>query len=184
MRPILIAALALTPLPATADDITDALNAAISAYEAGDVGDALGEIAYVTQLLNALQAEGFTAFLPPALDGWTRTESDDISATLGFMGGGTAAEATYSGPGSSFTITMMADNPMVASMAAILGNPAIMGTMGRIERIGGEMFLDADGSLATLIGGRILIQAEGGDVTEMAAHLEQIDFNALVSFGQ
>lgn len=182
--PFLAAALLLVPLPAAADDITDALTAAIAAYEAGDVPDALGEVAYATQLLNALQAEGLTAFLPEALAGWQREISTDASASLGFMGGGTAAEASYTGPGGGFTITIMADNPMVASMGALLGNAALMGSMGQLERINRENFMNSDGELSGLIGGRILIQASGRDTDAMIAHLETMDFRALEDFGR
>lgn len=67
MRSPLFAALLLFPLPAAADDITDALGAAIEAYEDGDVAEALEEVAYATQLLNNLQAAGLTEFLPEPL---------------------------------------------------------------------------------------------------------------------
>jgi hypothetical protein len=184
MRAPLFAALLLAPLPAHADDISDALTAAIDAYTAGDVADALDEIAYATQLLNALQAEGLTTFLPEPLEGWTREVNSEAAASLGFMGGGTAAEATYEGPGERFTITLMADNPMVMSMAAILGNSAMIASMGQIERINRENFMNADGEISGLIGGRILIQAQGGTVEDMVAHLEQMDFNALEDFGR
>ncbi|MBF9043466.1 hypothetical protein HKCCE4037_09015 [Rhodobacterales bacterium HKCCE4037] len=184
MRTTFLAALLLIPLPASADDITDALNAAISAYEEGEIGDALGEIAYATQLLNALQAQGLTAFLPEPLPGYTREVSEDASSSLGFLGGGTAAEATYEGPNGRFTITMMADNPMVASMAGILGNAGIIATMGQLERINRENFMVSDNELSGLIGGRILIQASGGEIEDMVAHLEQIDFGELEGFGQ
>jgi hypothetical protein len=174
---------ALAPMPALADDITDALNAAIEAYEAGDLQDARAEIAYATQLLNDLQAEGLAGFLPAALPGWTREVSDEPATGLGFMGGGSAAEADYTGPGGSFTIMMVADNPMVGAMAGMLGNATVMATMGRIERINGESFLNADDELSGLIGGRVLIQASGGSVEDMAAHLEQVDFDALADLG-
>jgi hypothetical protein len=59
-----------------------------------------------------------------------------------------------------------------------------MSTMGRIARIGGESFLDAEGELSALIGGRVLIQASGADLETMSAHLAQIDFTALESFGR
>lgn len=174
---------ALLPLPALADDITDALNAAIAAYEAGDIQDARAEIAYATQLLNDLQSEGLSAFLPEALPGWTRTVSEDPATGLGFMGGGSAAEAEYSGPGGSFTIVMLADNPMVGAMAGMLGNATVMATMGRIERINGESFLSANDELSGLIGGRVLVQASGATVADMGAHLEQVDFDALADLG-
>jgi hypothetical protein len=56
---------------------------------------------------------------------------------------------------------MVADNPMVGAMAGMLGNASVMATMGRIERINGESFLNADDELSGLIGGRVLIQANG-----------------------
>ncbi len=171
------------PLPAQADDIVDALNAAIEAYEEGEIQDALAETAYATQLLNDLQSEGLANFLPDALPGWTREVSDQPATGLGFMGGGSAAEAEYTGPGGRFTIMMVADNPMVGAMAGMLGNATVMATMGRIERINGESFLNADEELSGLIGGRVLIQANGADVDVMAEHLEQIDFDALADLG-
>jgi hypothetical protein len=182
LLPAILAA-ALLPMPALADDITDALNAAIAAYEAGDVQDARAEIAYATQLLNDLQAEGLAGFLPAALPGWTREVSDQPATGLGFAGGGSAAEAEYTGPGGSFTVMMIADNPMVGAMAGMLGNAAVMASMGRIERVNGESFLNANDELSALIGGRVLIQASGASVDDMAAHLEQIDFDALADLG-
>jgi hypothetical protein len=183
LTPILAAALAL-PLPAAADDITDALSAAIEAYEAGEIADALDEMAYAEQLLNALQAEGLTVYLPEALDGWTREIGDGAGTAMGFIGGGIAAEAEYTGPAGSFTITLMADNPMVMQMGAMLGNRAMMAMMGEIVRVNRENFLRQDRDLSGLIGGRVLVQASGDDTDAMVAHLEQIDFSELETFGQ
>ena len=182
--PILAAAALALPLQAQADDITDALTAAIAAYEAGEIGDALDEMAYAEQLLQALQAEGLVAYLPEPLDGWTREVSDDTAAAMGFMGGGFLAEASYSGQGDSFSVTLMVDNPMVMQMGAMLGNRAMMAMMGEIVRVNGENFVNQDGELIGLIGGRVLIQASGGDIDAMKAHLEQMDFAALQAFGQ
>lgn len=183
LAPALALALAL-PLPAVADEITDALTAAIEAYEAGQIGDALDEMAYAEQLLTALQAEGLTAYLPAPLDGWTREVSEDANAAPALMGGGIAAEAGYSGPGGRFTVRLMADNPVVAQMGAMLGNRAMMAMMGEIVRVNRENFLDQDGTLTALIGGRVLVQAEGASREDMVAHLEGIDFAALETFGQ
>jgi hypothetical protein len=72
---------------------------------------------------------------------------------------------------------------MVGAMAGMLGNAAVMASMGRIERVNGESFLNANDELSALIGGRVLIQASGASVDDMAAHLEQIDFDALADLG-
>lgn len=184
ITPILAAAALSLPVQATADDITDALTAAITAYEAGDIGDALDEMAYAQQLLQALQAEGLSGYLPEPQDGWTREISDDAGSAMGFMGGGYMAEATYTGQDGSFSVTLMVDNPMVMQMGAMLGNRAMMAMMGDIVRIKGENFVNQDGELLGLLGGRVLVQASGGDPDTMTAHLEQMDFAALQTFGQ
>ena len=76
LTPIFAAAVLAMPLPAAADDITDALTSAIAAYEQGEITDALDEMAYAEQLLQRLQAQGLTAFLPEPLDGWTLETMD------------------------------------------------------------------------------------------------------------
>ncbi len=183
LSPILAATALCLPLQAQADDITDALTAALAAYEAGDIGDALDEMAYAEQLLQALQAEGLTAYLPAPLDGWSREIGTDGGAAMGFMGGGFMAEATYTGQGGQFSVTLMVDNPMVMQMGGMLGNRAMMAMMGEIVRVNGENFVNQNGEVLGLVGGRVLIQASGGDVDTMVTHLEQMDFDALQGFG-
>ncbi|MDG4649496.1 hypothetical protein P6F26_13720 [Roseibacterium sp. SDUM158017] len=178
-----LAAILLTG-PATADEITDALRDAIAAYEAGELGTALEDVARATGLLVSLRSQGLADFLPPALDGWSREVSGDAAEGLGFMGGGLIVEAVYAGPEDAFSIVMVADNPVVGAMAAMFANPAMMSTMGRVEEIGGESFLDADGEVSALVGGRVLVQASGAALPAMRAHLERIDFGALADFGR
>lgn len=188
MRHVMMAATAAlvlaAPMTASADEISDTITSALEAYEAGDIRYALDELAYATQLLNELRAEGLSTFLPEPMAGWTRELDEDVGTSMGFMGGGSIAQAEYSGPGDSFTITLMADNPMVASMGAMLGNPQIMASMGRVERINRVSFLNQDGDLSGLIANRILVQAEGGETETMIAHLEMMDFGAMQDFGQ
>lgn len=188
MRATTIAAAGLAllaiPAPADADDITDALTAAIAAYEQGEVQDALDEIAYATQLLNEMKTQGLEQFLPEPLDGWTREIDADMPAGLGMMGGGVGAAAEYSRGSDSFTISLMADNPMVAAMAGMLGNTALMTAGGgKMVRVGREKFVDQDGEITGLIGNRVLVQASGDDPDAMLAHLEEMDFRALAGFG-
>ena len=184
LTPILAAAALALPLQAQADDITDALTAAITAYEAGEIGDALDELAYAEQLLQGLQAQGLMEFLPTALPGWTREVDPDAASAVAIFGGGAIAEASYTGPGTSFTVTLMADNPMVMQMGAMLGNRAMMAMMGTIVRVNGENFVNQHGEILGLIDGRILVQASGGSVDDMIAHLEEIDFDTLQDFGR
>jgi hypothetical protein len=182
------ATLALTPLTAQAgsheDPITASLQAAMDAYADGDLQYALDELAYVQQLLNAMKAEGLAEFLPVPMDGWTMTRNDEAGAAMGFMGGGTIAQAEYTGPGNSFTVTLMADSPMVTSMGAMLGNSTLMASMGTIYRVNRISFVEQSGDLNGLVANRILVQAENGDIETMIAHLETMNFRDMRNFGQ
>lgn len=183
LKPFILAgaALAFTLGTAQADDITEALQSALEAYEDGDTQYALEELEYAKQLLQALKTDALVEFLPEAPDGWSREVNTEMNAGLAFMGGGTGAEATYSGDGQSITITVMADNPMVAGMAGMIGNAGLMGA--KIERVGRQKFMVMDSEINGLVDNRILVKASGGDVDMMLELLETMDFRALGKFG-
>lgn len=179
--------LAFAPLPALAesheDEIMVTLQSAMEAYGDGDIQYALDELAYAQQLLQGLVAEGLQAYLPAPLEGWTMEIDDEAAQGMGFIGGGTIARGEYCGGDGCFSITLMADNPMVTSMGAMLGNAQMMAAMGQIVRVNRQSFLNQDGDLSALIGSRILVQAEGGDTEIMVQHLEQMDFREMMMFG-
>lgn len=181
-----LAALALATLLATpvhADPIADTIRSALDAWEAGDRAYALDELIAAQQMIQAAKADDLSAFLPAAPDGWTRSVNTEMNAGLAMLGGGTGAEATYEGPLGSFRITIMADNPMVASMGAVLSNAAMMATMGKVVRVGRVRFLQQDNSLQTLVANRFLIQAQDAAPEVMLPVLETMDFPGLERFG-
>ena len=167
--------------PAAADDVTESIDAALAAYADGDIDEAIEELAFAQQLLREMKTESLSAFLPAAPQGWTREVDTEMATGMAMMGGGFGAEATYAGDGARFTVTLMADNPMVAGFAGMLGNAALLG--GKRLRIGGERFMTQDGNLMGMIDNRILVQAEGADPDTMAGVLETMDFDALADFG-
>jgi len=171
-------------LPAAADDVTDTLQSAIEAYQGGDIKYALEEIVYAQQLLNQMKASALEGFLPDAPEGWTREIDHEQMAGMGMMGGGTGAAAAYSNGSDQFKLTIMADNPMVASMAGIFSNGALLAAQGKLVRVGREKFIQQDnGQLMGVIDNRILVQAEGADSAAMLPVLEKIDFKELGRFG-
>ena len=182
-RPLaLIAALSIAAAPLAADEISDTLQSALQAYEDGDIAYALEELEYAKQQMLALKTDALSAYLPPAPAGWTREENTDMNAGLAMMGGGVGAGADYTNGAQSFTITLMADNPMVGAMAGMIGNAGLMGA--KIVRVGRQKFMDQDGQLSALIDNRILVQAEGAPQEIMLPVLETIDYRALGRFGQ
>ncbi|MEL6643143.1 MAG: hypothetical protein AAFQ79_04350 [Pseudomonadota bacterium] len=179
-----IAALMLTTVPALADDVTEAINNALEAYNEGDVQFATEELNFALQLLNEMKAGALEGFLPEPLDGWTREIDDSMAAGLGMMGGGIGAGAEYDNGSDRFSLTIMADNPMVAALGGMLGNTAmITASGGKMVRVGREKFMSQDEELTGLIGNRVLIQATGENTDAMIEHLETMDFRALAGFG-
>lgn len=167
---------------ALADEVTDTLTSAMNAYEEGDIDYAIEELDYAKQLLQAMKTEELTAFLPDAPPGWTREISDDMNSGLSMLGGGMGAEAEYSDGSESFTITIMANNPMVTAMGGMVSNAAMLGM--KLERVGRQKFVNDDGELTGLIDSRILIQASGAEVETMIGVLETIDYKSLEDFGR
>jgi hypothetical protein len=169
--------------PALADEVTDTLSSALEAYEDGDIKYAIEELDYAKQLLQAMSAQELTNFLPEPPAGWTREISEsDMNAGLSFLGGGAAAEASYTDGTETVNLSIMADNPMVAMFGGMISNAGIMGL--KTHRVGREKFLYQDGDLTGLIDGRILVQAEGAEPEVMIPILEEIDFNGLKDFGR
>lgn len=184
MRKTFLTLSALTLLAATpslADDITDVLQSAMDAYEEGDVQYALDELEIAKQKLLDLKTNALGAYLPPAPDGWTREDNPEAAAGMGMMGGGVAAEATYSDGTTRYTINMMADNAMVASLAGIINNAGVMGL--RMERVNRQKFAVQDNEIMGLVANRILVRISGADVDTMLAALGEIDFRAMAGFG-
>lgn len=183
MRPALVAAaLVLAALPAQADDVTDALQNAITAYQDGDIRYAMEELTYAQSLLNEMQAQGLAAFLPEAPEGWTRDTESNAGGAM--MGGGTTASATYSRDRDRFTITLTADSPMLAAMAGMFGNAAMLTASGaKMIRVGREKFIHQNNDLTGMIDNRIMVQASGAEPEVMLPLLEAIDYRELARFG-
>lgn len=180
---LLSALISLGPMAgaALADDVTDTLNSAISAYSEGDLKYALEELDYARQLIQAQNTATLSEFLPDAPEGWSREISTEMNQGLAILGGGAGAEATYSMGEDSFTITIMADNPMVGAMAGMMGNAGLMGM--KLERVGRMKYLNQDGELSGVVDNRILIQARGMPAETLIPLLKKIDVKALAEFG-
>lgn len=179
---VLAASVAL-PVMATADEISDTLQSALDAYSAGDVAYALEELDFARQKMMAIRADAFQQFLPEAPEGWTRVVDSDMQAGLAMMGGGMGASASYNAPDNaqSYSINMMADNAMVATMGGMVANAAAMGM--KVERIGRQRIALSDGQAMALVNNRILITIEGRDEAVLMQAMERIDFDALANFG-
>ncbi|MGV8988641.1 MAG: hypothetical protein ACOH2H_20450 [Cypionkella sp.] len=165
-------------VPVLADEVSDALQTALTAYQAGDLAKTSEEMTRAAQAIGAQQSAMLTALLPAAPDGWTREDTADFTKGFGMLGGGAGAEATYTAAdgATAFQLSFVADNPMVATMGAMLGNAQMMAMMGKVVKVGGQALLSQEGSISGLINARVLFQAQGGAEDQMLPLVQQIDF--------
>ncbi len=186
MKSLLAAALAALTFaaPAGADEIEDALQAALDAYRAGDMGAAREEIDYAGTLLSQMKAEGLAAFLPDAREGWTREDGETQALAGAMFGGGMTAEARYVKDEMTVTVTLMADNPMVTAMAGMFENAAALGSMGKVTRINRQKaVVTQDGELQALVARRIMVSIKGdAPIEDKEAYFAAMDIDRLKDF--
>ena len=178
--PAAAAALLLAAAPLAADEFTETLEAALEAYEAEDINAAAEELAYASSLLQTMKGEAFAELLPEALDGWSREIDMEANAAAGMFGGGVSATGTYTGGSGEVRIQMMADNPSVMTMAGMYANPQMLANMGEVVRVNRQSFVNQNGELTGVVGGRVLITVAGNaSLDDKKAYLEAMDFRAI-----
>jgi hypothetical protein len=169
---------------ASADEVEDALQFALEAYQAGDIKTAREEVDFAIQLLQQMKTAALADFLPAAMDGWKQQVSNDPSAGAF---GGSAALATYHLEGNQshqVSIQIMAGGQMVTTMATMFGNAAMLGTMGTVKRIARQKaVVTSDGDIQALIDNRIMVQIGGtAPVEDKEAYFSLINFRDLEDF--
>lgn len=181
---LLTAAVAVLVHPARADEVEQAIEAALEAYRAGDIRVATEELDFAATLLRQRKAANLADFLPEALEGWTRSDQGSQSMPAAMFGGGMMAGAVYAQGDQRVEVQIMADNQMVASMAALFSNPAMMGAVGTVKRINRQRaIVTNEGEVQTLIANRILVMVTGSaPVAAKEAYFGAVDFRGLEGF--
>jgi hypothetical protein len=174
---------AAVAVPVAADEFTDVVEEALRAYRAGDVDAAREELDYAVKLLSEAKAASLSGFLPDA-PGWTKEAAEGAGAgfAMAMLGGGSAAAATYRRGAEEFTLTLVANSPMVGGIAAMVGGMSSLAGA-ETRRIQRTQFAVGDGQLQGVVDGRVLVTAAGAaPVDAMVSVIELIDFRALAAF--
>jgi len=178
-------ALALIAVPARADEVSEAINDALAAYEEGDLDYAKETLEFATQLIAQQKTATLAALLPEPLEGWDAGEAEETSAGAAMFGGGSIVSRRYTKDGKNLSIQFIADSPMLAQMGALFANPALIGASGgKLVRIGRERgMFDNSGSFQMLVDNRVMIQIEGSaDEDAKLAYAKAMDMKALKDF--
>jgi len=151
---------------AFADDVTDALEGARKAYQAGDFAAAKQSADLASQLIGQKNAEGFAALLPAALSGWTAGKVETSLGNVAF--GVTSASRTYTaGDGKTVQVQISGDSALLTQFATVLNNPQIAGVLGKVVMIGPQRAMQTnDGDVHIVINNKFLVSVTGSAAPE------------------
>lgn len=164
-----------------ADDILDAIDGALKAYQAGDLTSAKRQLDLASQLVGQKNAEGFAAVLPQPLPGWTGDKP--YTTAVGALGfGASQASRTYTNArGDSVEVQITGDSALIAQIATFLANPAIAGAMGRIGRVGTlRAIVSAEGDLHMVVANKVLVLVQGrASAADKLSYAQAVDVGRL-----
>ncbi len=183
--PIAVMLLGITMAPAAfADDVTDQINEALKAYQNHDTQTAIAALDAAANLLRQARADGLKKLLPAAPPGWTADAAESTAVSVAMLGGGITASRTYHNGRQSVEVQIVADSPMLQTVAALISSP--LGAIGGMKTvvIGGRRlsYTENDRSYMTLVADKVIVRVEGNSDTPDAtlkSFIEVIDFAAI-----
>ncbi len=177
-----------------ADAISDQLEAALKAYNAGDHHAAMNELKFATADLQQKMNNENKQVLPEALPGWTAGEAEVTSMGAGMMGvaGGTQMKRSYTNEtsGETVEIDIIADSPMIQMMGMMFSNPMMIQSdpnmssfrHGSTRGIMKHKSNSRDWEASLMLAGRILVQVKGSrlkDDSAIRAYLDALDLKKI-----
>ncbi|HYF07336.1 MAG TPA: hypothetical protein VD970_06915 [Acetobacteraceae bacterium] len=183
MRRLLLATLIALPLaPARADEVANAMREALRAYEAGRLNAARTALEEAGQLLAQRSAALLGAALPEPLPGWTAEAPRATGTGVGLLGASQASRTYRDARGRTVEITILADNPLIGALGAVLTSPLVAGALGRLVRVGDQRALQTgEGEIQMLVDGRILVTLRGDAPAEAKlAYAQALDLGRLM----
>ena len=175
------ALLGVLTIPAFADDITEAMDQARKAYQAGDLTNAKQSLDLASELIGQKNAESFGALLPNPLPGWKAEKAQTTAMGMAGFGASVASRGYQNAKGDNVEVQITGDSAMVSQIAAFLNNPALAGAMGKLVRIGSQRGIqDNDGNVKMIVANKFLVSVEGSaDAASKIAYAQAIDIAKL-----
>ncbi len=178
----ILATFALSGL-AWADDVTDQINEAVSAYARKDVPTAIAALEAAVNLLHQKRADAYGGLLPAAPSGWTADEVETVAAGLAMVGGGAGASRKYHKGGDTVTVSIMADSPLLQVMTTFASSGFAAAAGARTQIVNGKrtIYMKDDGSFTAIVADRVLVRVEGKGLPEdtLKQFLTAVDFAAV-----
>ncbi len=186
----LTACLTLT-FPTQADEVTDQLDAARQAYEAGQLHSAADTLNFVVAKIKEQMTAGLLKLLPEPLAGWQADPAQSESAGLASMIVGTNLGRRYfREDGAEVNLSVTADSPLLPMLTMFLSSPFMMQADPNTKPYtikGQRGIIKHDGQtneheVTLMIGNRILVQGKGTGMADGSAvqqYIEALDLDAI-----
>jgi hypothetical protein len=178
-------------LSARADEVTDQLEAARKAYDAGELRSAVQTLQFAVAKIQEKINASLRDLLPRPLPGWTADTAEAQSGGIASVITGTMLSRRYHrDDGAEVEVSVMADSPLLPMMTMMLSSPMLLQSdpNAQIYTYGGErgMIQHEAGSdrweIRLLLGSKILVQVTASGVTDREpaeAYLKAINLKAL-----
>lgn len=139
LPPLAVLAAIGVAAPARADQIIDQIRQAEAAYAQSDFGAALTALDGAAALIRQRKAVG-----------------------AALLGGGSSAERRYRGPVGTVEVSLIADSPMLQSVAALLGVGLLVSGSDLLVIDGQRVSYDAnDDTLQAIVADKVLVKVQG-----------------------
>lgn len=188
MRSLVLAAAlgaALVATPAFADDASDAISEAKSAYDGGELAKAREALDLAIQLVAQKQADVLSKLLPEPPSGWTAEVVDTTGAAGGFLGGGLIVKRAYTKGDADVTLQFTSNSPLLGSLAPLFSNVQLLGGMGKVFRQKGRVaVLTSESEIQMVLGKTYVTLTGSGTEADKRAILDLVDLGAVEAFAK
>jgi hypothetical protein len=148
--------------PAVADQVTDTLQQAETAYDQKNFSAALTALSTATTLIRQMKAELWKTMLPEPPPGWTADPAKVLTVGPVVFGGGTSTERHYRRQGASVDVSLVADSPALQSIAGLLGAGMLLGSAELLVINGERVAYNADdNTLQAIVADKVLVKVQG-----------------------
>lgn len=175
----------LVPQFARADDVTDEIDRARKAYEAGNIADAKTALEVAAQMIGQQKAKALQTVLPAPLSGWSAKDGEPTSASTSMFGGGISASRTYENGDKDCVVSIIGDSPMLAMVSMVLTNPSMAGMSGaRVVPLGERhAMITQQGEVQLMSSNNYLVSVTGScEEEDKLAYAQAVDYKKLAGF--
>ncbi len=171
------------------DDVLTTITEAVKQYKVGDFAGAVSNLDYATQLIRQKKSERMKELLPEPMTGWqAKAASAQALGTAVFGGGITVSRNYYTTGGSTVSVEIVSDSPVLQSIMMMLNNPMFAGASGgileTIKRQRSIIKYDEkvrSGEINIVVASRFMVTVKGKRVERatLIGYAEAIDYLSL-----